>query len=208
MTITKTSAIGLALCCLLTASSTQASLTIDYSVGAWGPQNYQLNPAYPGDTLTMQAYSGSGLVLPDNTAVTAQINLFDFNVGYSDDGSYGSVAADNFVASRLMTITAPAAGGQTISQNGTLNVTADFDYVDIQNGLPIVFTFAGIGTVTVTPLGLSTGNVGDLGDHYYDVNGSFLFTPVPEATTMIAGALLLLPLGASTLRILRKSRMA
>ena len=156
----------------------------------------------------MQAYSGSGLVLPDNTAVTAQINLFDFNVGYSDDGSYGSVAADNFVASRLMTITAPAAGGQTISQNGTLNVTADFDYVDIQNGLPIVFTFAGIGTVTVTPLGLSTGNVGDLGDHYYDVNGSFLFTPVPEATTMIAGALLLLPLGASTLRILRKSRMA
>ena len=31
---------------------------------------------------------------------------------------------------------------------------------------------------------------------------------VPETTTMVAGALLLLPLGASTLRILRKSRMA
>jgi F0F1-type ATP synthase assembly protein I len=29
---------------------------------------------------------------------------------------------------------------------------------------------------------------------------------VPEPTTMIAGALLLLPFGASTLRILRKSR--
>ena len=33
-------------------------------------------------------------------------------------------------------------------------------------------------------------------------------TPVPEPTTMIAGALLLLPFGASTLRILRKNRKA
>jgi hypothetical protein len=34
------------------------------------------------------------------------------------------------------------------------------------------------------------------------------FTPVPEPTTIIAGALLLLPFGASTLRILRKNRAA
>jgi hypothetical protein len=33
-------------------------------------------------------------------------------------------------------------------------------------------------------------------------------SPVPEPTTMIAGALLLLPFGASTLRVLRKSRLA
>ena len=208
MKTTRTLAIGLALCCLLSASSVQASLTIDYSVGAWGPQNYQLNPAYPGDTVGMTAYSGSGLVLPDNTAVVGQINTLDFTVNYSDDGSYGSVAADNFTASRLLTITAPAAGGQTISQNGVLNVTAAADSVTIQNGLPIVFTFAGVGTVTVTPLALSTGPVGDLGTTIYDVNGSFLFTPVPEPTTMIAGALLLLPFGASTFRILRKSRAA
>jgi hypothetical protein len=31
---------------------------------------------------------------------------------------------------------------------------------------------------------------------------------VPEPTTMIAGAMLLLPFGASTLRILRKNRTA
>jgi hypothetical protein len=31
---------------------------------------------------------------------------------------------------------------------------------------------------------------------------------VPEPTTVIAGALLLLPFGASTLRILRKNRTA
>ncbi len=48
------------------------------------------------------------------------------------------------------------------------------------------------------------------------VNGGFVtvsqieqsFEQIPEVTTMIAGALLLLPFGASTLRILRKNRTA
>ena len=35
-----------------------------------------------------------------------------------------------------------------------------------------------------------------------------IYTPVPEPTTLIAGALLLLPFGASTLRILRRNRAA
>jgi len=34
------------------------------------------------------------------------------------------------------------------------------------------------------------------------------FTPVPEPTTVVAGAMLLLPFGMSTLRMFRKSRMA
>lgn len=38
--------------------------------------------------------------------------------------------------------------------------------------------------------------------------GTLSVTAVPEPTTMIAGALLLLPFGASTLRILRKNRTA
>jgi hypothetical protein len=40
-----------------------------------------------------------------------------------------------------------------------------------------------------------------------DVEFKFL-APVPEPTTIVAGALLLLPLGASTLRGFRKSRIA
>ena len=59
---------------------------------------------------------------------------------------------------------------------------------------------------------LSTGNI-PIGGLYYDtistaqVAGTpvtLTLTQVPEPTTMIAGALLLLPFGASTLRILRK----
>ena len=45
----------------------------------------------------------------------------------------------------------------------------------------------------------------DYNDLVVEVSG---VTPVPEPTTMIAGALLLLPLGASTLRVLRKNRVA
>jgi hypothetical protein len=43
------------------------------------------------------------------------------------------------------------------------------------------------------------------GNVQFDLEGA---APVPEPTTMIAGALLLLPFGASTLRILRKGRAA
>ena len=39
-----------------------------------------------------------------------------------------------------------------------------------------------------------------------EVNGTATLTAVPEPTTMIAGALLLLPFGASTIRILRRKQ--
>jgi hypothetical protein len=48
------------------------------------------------------------------------------------------------------------------------------------------------------------------GPDNYEVSGvmDLIATPVPEPTTMIAGALLLLPFGASTLRMFRKRQMA
>jgi len=47
-------------------------------------------------------------------------------------------------------------------------------------------------------------------DDKYEITSWTMFnpTPVPEPTTMIAGALLLLPFGASTLRALRRNRAA
>jgi hypothetical protein len=45
-------------------------------------------------------------------------------------------------------------------------------------------------------------------DKNSDVNVQVFGTPVPEPTTMIASALLLLPFGVSTFRILRKTRTA
>jgi hypothetical protein len=53
-----------------------------------------------------------------------------------------------------------------------------------------------------------TGAPGDGAGAGDDQEFFLLGTPVPESTTLIAGALLLLPFGASTLRILRKNRTA
>jgi len=45
-------------------------------------------------------------------------------------------------------------------------------------------------------------------DGDYNMSGFTVFNPVPEPSTIIAGALLLLPFGASTIRMLRKNRTA
>ena len=50
-------------------------------------------------------------------------------------------------------------------------------------------------------IGFEDGTDMDFNDLVVEVS---CVTPVPEPTTMIAGALLLLPFGASTLRMLRK----
>jgi hypothetical protein len=50
--------------------------------------------------------------------------------------------------------------------------------------------------------------VGYTGYGIPNANGSVTLTPVPEPTTMVAGAMLLLPFGFSTLRILRKRQTA
>ena len=46
------------------------------------------------------------------------------------------------------------------------------------------------------------------GDWHVGSLSSLTITPVPEPTTLVTGALLLLPIGVSTLRMLRKSRAA
>ncbi len=84
-------------------------------------------------------------------------------------------------------------------------------------GVPVAgFTGAGDYVLTVTGSSTATssgspgfplfygfyGNVG--GNLEVDYN----YSPVPETTTLLAGALLLLPLGVSTLRVLRKNRAA
>jgi hypothetical protein len=78
-----------------------------------------------------------------------------------------------------------------------------------QNGADNLMLYAEVvnGSVVQGSVG-QWSSLGDGWDKASDVNVQVFGTPVPEPTTMIAGALLLLPFGASTLRILRKSRAA
>jgi Protein of unknown function (DUF642) len=67
-----------------------------------------------------------------------------------------------------------------------------------------VLQFQATGSSTTITIGGTDANAGNGFIGLDNLNVS----AVPEPTTMIAGALLLLPFGASTLRILRKNRMA
>ena len=81
-------------------------------------------------------------------------------------------------------------------------------------GVQNSFALAAEGAVggLVDALADSNGAYGVAGFDLSDANGvaaqDQLYIAVPEPTTIIAGALLLLPFGASTLRVLRRNRVA
>jgi hypothetical protein len=68
--------------------------------------------------------------------------------------------------------------------------------------LQAIISGGSLGSVTTWD---SNGNGWDKSS---DFNVQVFGTPVPEPTTMVAGALLLLPFGASTLRMLRRKQTA
>ncbi len=81
-------------------------------------------------------------------------------------------------------------GGNTVALDSTAPIGVKNDYNNM-----------------LAALGSNTGNVSDFlwltpGGNNHSYQG--LVTPVPEPTTMIAGALLLLPFGASAMRIIRR----
>jgi hypothetical protein len=102
----------------------------------------------------------------------------------------------------------------TLTFNGADGTTFYNDAVTAAAALGKNVTDDSDGDFGVIALNLySTVKVGDNqpvtinGTTYYASQDQLAIVPVPEVTTIIAGALLLLPLGASTLRILRRSRM-
>ncbi len=96
-----------------------------------------------------------------------------------------------------------------INQNATVNISG-LSYSGLNSDLlHLVAQGTGNGIATLAYTWTSSHSLSDLvcGPTYTD-NYTGQLTPVPEPSTMAAGALLLLPFGASTLRVLRKNRMA
>jgi hypothetical protein len=88
----------------------------------------------------------------------------------------------------------------TAGQAATLSVTSLT--INISNT-------SGAWTTENSILALNNKNL-DVAGHVFinDANGTTGFASTPEPTTILAGALLLLPFGASTLRVLRRNRTA
>lgn len=88
----------------------------------------------------------------------------------------------------------------SLKATGGLQVNYFLTAGQIANSLTYTFTAAGADTITFQDL---TG---------FDSNAGWIdnvrISAVPEPTTVIAGALLLLPLGASAIRFVRRNRGA
>lgn len=99
----------------------------------------------------------------------------------------------------------------TSAYSGADYVGPGFDYViakyDGQNGGYVLFYLGGQAADLPTA---SETIYGDAGTGQYGISGFVAFnvtpSPVPEAPTIIAGALMLLPLGVGAIRAVRKER--
>ena len=184
---------------------------------------------YPGDTVTLQAGSGAGYsfnLLNGATYNNMPIGTLAWGVDYTYGGSATDYTAWSdllFAVNAVRNIHIGAATA-SISQVGLLKSTWDDDYLSLSAG-PMASVLVQDGAqwyrVDITPNSLPIAGVNSFNGNVDPPAGGFDQTPramtatfqvtaveVPEPTTMIAGALLLLPFGASTLRILRKSRKA
>lgn len=115
---------------------------------------------------------------------TAAANIGKLWAAYYTQASSSSVNAAALQVAIWETVAAGAGYTLTVSGNSAVTTQADTWY----NSLGSLTAQADLVALT------------DSGQAYV--------VPVPEATTMIAAVLLLLPFGVSTLRILRRNRMA
>ncbi len=137
--------------------------------------------------------------------------------GNAHSGTYalelGQSTSDALISQVLTLSAAPYVVDFWAENTGvhTGHLTVTLDGVLVAYFTPTVGTTYHEYSFTVTPTASGTlsfkWNRGGGPNPLYldDVSVTPVATPVPEPTTIIAGALLLLPFGASTLRILRKT---
>jgi len=222
--------LGLGVALLAGLSTTaEASLTIDYSDAVSAPG--KISPFGSG-SLTVGDYSGSALLTPNGPAVTEEINPFTW--AYKN-GTTGTISAA-FSSSLGITFPGgaidrlPPSGALGVSDSASLNISkvphssAEHQTLTISPTTGILDYSWVSGTLTynlyVTPLQfISPTEVSSSSatDYLGVLQASFLLTAVPEASsvtaipepsTWVAGTGMLIPLGMSALRILRRRQAA
>jgi hypothetical protein len=145
--------------------------------------------------------------------VTSGVSIGDWNQQFQENGvgNYNAMEVA-WVSGSLLQVPVftgfNVAGWSQVAGNSsvalasgptTTDMTFYLNFVDPQ--VPTVFDFYAFNGATVVENTRATWNNGW---SYLTAPLPPVAVPVPEPTTMIAGALLLLPFGASTLRILRR----
>jgi hypothetical protein len=220
-------AVGLAGAMGASASITYSGTALsglDYVVGNPLPNNPPSDAQYvpaSGSTPALAALYTSDAGLGDygdNPAVFVQGpmgTLSSFSASYNLYSSSGGAGLQPYWilwvnANPSEEIGIIGMGGSTLDSSSKIHVVyADQTYWDQSLGSILNDTYKGVayGDMTVDWAGVSIG-LWDIPDTIGAAASFDSLTVVPEPTTMISGALLLLPFGASTLRMLRKNRTA
>jgi len=195
------------------AAATSASATMVLVTSPGGVQYHSQSPGSEGFTFTTAADLSNPIV--------TQLGIYD--LGNNDLAASHVVTLFDAVGNVLTSATIPAnsftpadhwqwvnTAPVTLAPSTTYILAAYYGGNDPDASvfgsatLPAGFSldYAVLGEGSGTPVQVSDG----AGQGFFGPNLSF--STVPEPTTMIAGALLLLPFGASTLRILRKQNQA
>lgn len=204
----------------LSSSSTLAALSTGGAIGI-------------GDkTFSGFSYQGSGLTSFDASAITVTASIGANGVYYLTWGGNISLASSGVASADLLlryivsanpgminmidqsytgstqngllavdeTVATGAFGGPIVAQShltGTLNSQTVGPDLIVNPAQSILYVTKDIALATLQGGGFVTIS---------SVSQSFHQTAVPEPSTVVAGALLLLPFGVSTLRILRKNK--
>jgi hypothetical protein len=162
------------------------------------------------DAVTISQFD-STIHLQDGQTKNKELSLITWTYNYSSAATadhkdvtlHLTVGGQTLPITQTADLTITLFGGQNKnSQELTLNPpTSPVNFVFTQNGKTY-----NLG-VELEEFTLNKNvNSGDHGTKDHKLKADFTLTAVPEPTTWVAGALLLLPLGVSTIRILRKSR--
>jgi hypothetical protein len=195
MKILKALAVAAAAMTMLCANSARAAFQFgDFELS-------QAGPAVPGNSWSVTWFvSQGGMFDPYLDSITGTIvsGTETFEVYFSGPPQQGPGLSTS------------QSGWSTVVDTALFGQISGPDFAPTLSG-PLAFTtsFTGNPTAQAVTLYFQAYHDGGLRAQspLLQWNGQ-LFTVVPEPTTVIAGALLVLPFGVSTLRILRRKRMA
>jgi hypothetical protein len=191
-------------------SSSGVSGTISFNVPQFDPALGTLN----GVTLTLTPTFGDfGSSAFNNSASTLSAVSFTVSA-VSGSLKLGATTLASYSSSQSLTSPTYSVGSFAFVDGPAL----PFSFTSISSPVAVsAVGFTGLGNDSLAVTGSATATSGGTGNplfagFYGNVGGNlevdYSYTPVPEATTLISGALLLLPFGASTLRGLRRTRAA
>lgn len=180
------------------ATNASATLTIDY------PMEY----SSPGIVGTVEGFAGDNP--GSDAAVFAQklLNVTGLSTTWNDSGDSYRQYVTSSVYDYSGTILGAGIKTDVLDNKdgGAIYIAGGWDFAiakyDGKNAGWVMFALGGQDAWIPRFSHSFWGVDGD----QYQVSNFTVFNPIPEPTTMIAGALLLLPFGASTVRYARKDR--